>query len=167
MQKIYQLAQAYNVPVLLHFQHKMYNYGYERFYKMLEKYPKVNFIGHAQTFWANIDKNHTDQSNLYPKGPVTAVVITDLYLIDYANMFGDHSAVSGLNALTRDEDHARGFLERHQDKLVYGSDCNDDTGLASDGCTGALDIAEVRKLATNKQLERKLLYENAKKLFRI
>ena len=167
MQKIYQLAQTYNVPVLMHFQHKMYNYGFERFYKMLEKYPKVNFIGHAQTWWANIDKNHTDQSNLYPKGPVTPGGITDRYLSDYANMYGDLSAGSGLSALKRDEDHAKGFLERHQDKLVYGSDCNDDTGLASDGCTGALDIAEVRKLAANKQVERKLLYENAKKLFRL
>ena len=49
MQKIYQLAQAYDVPVLMHWQYKMYNYGFERFYKMLEKYSKVNFIGHAQT----------------------------------------------------------------------------------------------------------------------
>lgn len=166
MQKIYQLAQNYNVPVLMHWQYKMYNYGYERFYTMLEKYPKVNFIGHAQTFWANIDKNHTDQSVLYPKGPVTPGGITDRYLSDYPNMYGDLSAGSGLNALTRDEDHAKSFLERHQDKLVYGSDCDDPTGLASDGCTGALDIAEVRKLAS-KPIERKLLYENARKLFRL
>jgi predicted TIM-barrel fold metal-dependent hydrolase len=167
MQMIYQLAQTYNVPVLMHWQHKMYNYGFERFYKMLEKYPKVNFIGHAQTWWANIDKNHTDQSILYPNGPVTPGGITDRYLSDYPNMYGDLSAGSGLNALTRDEDHAKLFLERHQNKLVYGSDCQDPSGLASLGCTGALDIAEVRKLAPNKKIERKLLYENAKKLFRL
>ena len=167
MQKIYELAQAYNVPVLMHWQHKMYNYGFERFYKMLEKYPKVNFIGHAQTWWANIDKNHADQSVLYAKGPVTAGGITDRYLSDYANMYGDLSAGSGLNALTRDEDHAKQFLDRHQDKLIYGSDCEDPSGLASQGCTGALDIAEIRKLAPSKKVERKLLYENAKKLFRL
>jgi predicted TIM-barrel fold metal-dependent hydrolase len=166
MQKIYQLAQAYNVPVLMHWQHKMYNYGFERFYKMLEKYPRVNFIGHAQTWWANIDKNN-NQSNLYPKGPVAPGGITDRYLSDYANMYGDLSAGSGLNALTRDEDHARLFLERHQDKLLYGSDCNDSSGLASLNCTGALDIAEIRRLAPSKKIERKLLYENAKKLFRL
>jgi predicted TIM-barrel fold metal-dependent hydrolase len=167
MQKIYQLAQAYNVPVLMHWQYKMYNYGFERFYKMLEKYPKVNFIGHAQTWWANIDKDQKDQSNLYPKGPVTPGGITDRYLSDYENMYGDLSAGSGLNALTRDEDHAKSFLEKHQDKLMYGSDCEDPSGLASEGCKGALDIAEVRKLVSNKQIERKLLYENAKKLFRL
>ena len=167
MQKIYQLAQSYNVPVLIHWQHKMYNYGFERFYKMLEKYPKVNFIGHAQTWWANIDKNHTDQSVLYPKGPVTAGGITDRYLSDYANMYGDLSAGSGLNALKRDEKHAKQFLDRHQDKLVYGSDCEDPHGQAANGCTGALDIAEIRKLSLSKRVERKLLYENAKKLFRL
>lgn len=167
MQKIYQLAQSYNVPVLMHWQYKMYNYGFERFYKMLEKYTKVNFIGHAQTWWANIDKNHSDQSILYPKGPVTPGGITDRYLSDYPNMYGDLSAGSGLNALTRDEEHAKQFLERHQDKLVYGSDCEDPCGLASSGCAGALDIAEVRKLVPDKKIERKLLYENAKKLFRL
>jgi predicted TIM-barrel fold metal-dependent hydrolase len=133
---------------------------------MLEKYPRVNFIGHAQTWWANIDKNN-NQSNLYPKGPVAPGGITDRYLSDYANMYGDLSAGSGLNALTRDEDHARLFLERHQDKLLYGSDCNDSSGLASLNCTGALDIAEIRRLAPSKKIERKLLYENAKKLFRL
>ena len=56
---------------------------------MLEKYPTVNFIGHAQTWWANIDKNHADQSCLYPKDPVTAGGITDRLLSDYPNMYGD------------------------------------------------------------------------------
>ncbi len=167
MQKIYQLAQTYNVPVLMHWQYEMYNYGFERFYKMLEKYPKVNFIGHAQTWWANIDKKHKDQAVLYPKGPVTPGGITDRYLSDYPNIFGDLSAGSGLGALTRDEDHAKQFLERHQDKLLYGSDCEDASGLASLGCTGAQDIAEVRKLSPSKKIERKLLYENAKKLFHL
>ncbi|MEO9004224.1 MAG: amidohydrolase family protein [Ginsengibacter sp.] len=168
MQKIYQLAENYNVPVLMHWQYKMYNYGFERFDKMLQKYPKVNFIGHAQTWWANIDKKHTDQSVLYPDGPVTAGGITDRYLSDYPNMYGDLSAGSGLNALTRDEDHARLFLERHQDKLVYGSDCDDTSGLASAlNCSGALDIAEIRKLVPDKKIQRKLLYENSKKLFRL
>ena len=35
MQKIYELATHYRVPVLMHWQVKMYNYGFERFYKML------------------------------------------------------------------------------------------------------------------------------------
>jgi predicted TIM-barrel fold metal-dependent hydrolase len=166
MQKIYQLAADYRVPVLMHWQYNMYNYGFERFYKMLEKYPRTTFFGHAQTWWANIDKNYTNQAGLYPKGKVTPSGLTDRYLSDYPNMFGDLSAGSGLNALTRDEEHARDFLQRHQDKLVYGSDCND---WASSGpsCQGAQTIAAVRRLAPSKAIERKLLYENAKRVFRI
>jgi len=166
MQKIFALAQEYDVPVLMHWQFKMFNYGFERFHKMLEKFPKVNFIGHAQTWWANIDKDHEDQAVLYPKTTVTRGGITDRYLSDYPNMFGDMSAGSGLNALIRDEEHTRGFLERHQDKLLYGSDCIDTIGRGP-GCQGAQTLAAIRRLAPSKKIERKLLYENSKKLFRL
>ncbi len=166
MQRIYELARAYRVPVLMHWQFKMYNYGFERFHTMLEKYPDVNFLGHAQTWWANIDRNHRDQSVLYPKGPVTRGGLTDRYLSDYANMYGDVSAGSGLNALTRDEDFTRDFLARHQDKLLYGSDCSDRDG-GGPKCQGAQIVAVIRRLAANRTVERKLLYENAKKLMRL
>ena len=56
MQKLYQLAEAYRVPILMHWQVGSYNQGFDRFHTMLKKYPNVNFIGHAQTWWANIDK---------------------------------------------------------------------------------------------------------------
>ena len=164
-QKLYALATEHNVPILLHFQHGTYNLGFERFHKMLEKFPKTVFIGHAQTWWANIDKNHTDQNNLYPKGKVVAGGLTEKYLADYPNMFADMSAGSGLNSLLRDEDHTRGFLERHQNKILYGSDCNDAVGSGAK-CQGSQTIAAIRRLSPNKAIERKILYENAKKLFR-
>jgi predicted TIM-barrel fold metal-dependent hydrolase len=166
MQKLYQLALARQVPVLMHWQFGMYNHGFERFHRMLEKYPKVTFIGHAQTWWANIDRNHKDQKVLYPKTPVTPGGLTDRYLTDYPNMYGDMSAGSGQNALTRDESFARDFLVRHQNKLLYGSDCNDHDG-GGPKCIGAQTIAIIRRLAADRQVERKLLYENAKKLFRL
>lgn len=168
MHKIYQLAQHYEVPVLMHWQYQMYNYGFERFYTILEQYPTVNFIGHAQTWWANIDKDQVDQAVLYPATAVNPGGITDRYLSDYANMYGDLSAGSGLNALTRDEGHAKAFLQKHQDKLLYGSDCEDISGTVASGkCSGAADIAIIRRLSGNKKIERKLLYENAKKLFKL
>ena len=97
----------------------------------------MNFIGHAQTWWGNIDKNH-DQKVMYPKGRVTPGGLTDRLLSEHPNMFGDHSAGSGNNALIRDEEHTRGFLERHQDKLMFGSDCNDLIGRGP-GCSGLED----------------------------
>ena len=165
IQKIAELAKAFQVPVLLHFEHRTYNTGFDRFYKILEKYPQVNFIGHAQTWWGNIDKK-LDQTVLYPKTKVTPHGITDRYLSDYPNMYGDLSAGSGLNALLRDEDHAREFLARHQNKLLYGSDCSDKIGQGPD-CSGARCIAAVKRLAPDPKVVRKLLHDNAASLFRL
>jgi predicted TIM-barrel fold metal-dependent hydrolase len=160
-----ELAQEYNMPILLHFQHGTYNKGFERFHKVLEKFPRVNFIGHAQTWWGNIDRNH-DPKALYPGGRVTAGGLTDRYLADYPNMFADHSAGSGLNALLRDEEHTRAFLARHQDKLLYGSDCADTLGRGP-GCQGARTLATIRRLAPSREVERKILFENSKRLFKL
>jgi predicted TIM-barrel fold metal-dependent hydrolase len=166
MQKLYRLAEAYRVPILMHWQVGSFNHGFERFHTMLARFPKVNFIGHAQTWWANIDRaNVNDAKNLYPKGKVTAGGLTDRYLRDYPNMFADLSAGSGENAFKRDPEHARAFFARHQDKLLFGSDCVDKTGQPAD-CSGARQIAQIRQFSPNKAVERKILFENAQKLFR-
>jgi predicted TIM-barrel fold metal-dependent hydrolase len=166
MQKIYALAGEYNVPVLMHWQFKMYNYGFERFHQMLEKFPRVKFVGHAQMWWANINRNHAEPSESYPKGPVTPGGLTDRYLSDYPNMYGDLSAGSGLNALTRDEGFARDFVRRHRDKLVFGSDCSCREG-GGPKCLGAQIISAIRRLAADRQSERQLLHDNARALFRL
>jgi len=151
----------------MHWQFNMYNYGFDRFHKVLEKFPRVKFVGHAQTWWAHIDASYTDdQTVLYPKGPVTSGGLTDRYLSDYPNMYGDLSAGSGLNALTRDEGFTRDFLTRHRDKLLFGSDCTDRDG-GGPNCLGGQIIAAVKRLAGNRSIERKLLYENAKSVFRL
>jgi uncharacterized protein len=159
IERLAELAQDHGVPVLMHFQHKTYNTGLERFYRILEKFPKVNFIGHAQTWWGHIDAKH-ESAVLYPENPVTPGGITDRLLSDYPNMFGDLSAGSGLNSMLRDKDHARGFLERHQDQLMFGSDCNDTLGQGT-GCQGARILAAIRELAPNRAALRKILYNNA------
>lgn len=163
--RLARLAQDYGVPILMHFQHATYNLGIERFHRILEKFPKVNFIGHAQTWWGNIDAS-LDQTVLYPKTKVTPGGITDRLLSDYPNMFGDLSAGSGLNSLLRDEDHARGFLDRHQDQLLFGSDCNDAVGTG-EKCLGAQILAAIRRLAPNPKAIQKILRENAARLLRI
>jgi predicted TIM-barrel fold metal-dependent hydrolase len=166
MEKIYKLAADYKVPVLMHWQFGMYNRGFDRFYKILEKYPKVNFIGHAQTWWANIDKDHKDQNVLYPDSKVTRGGLTDRYLSDYPNIFGDLSAGSGLNSMLRDEEHAKGFLERHQNQLLFGSDCSDSVAHG-EGCLGAQIIQAIRRLSSSKSVERKILYGNAARLMKL
>jgi len=103
---------------------------------------------------------------MYPKGPVTPGGITDRLLADYPNMYGDLSAGSGLNALLRDEDHARDFLKRHQNKLLYGSDCSDSEGGGAK-CSGSQQLAAVRRLAPDQQALRKMLYGNAARLLKM
>jgi predicted TIM-barrel fold metal-dependent hydrolase len=122
----------------------------------------VNFIGHAQTFWGNIDANH-DQTVMYPNGKVTAGGITDELLANYANMYADMSARSGLNALLRDEDHAREFLRRHHNKLLYGSDCNDNAPNTPK-CSGSLQLAAIRRLSPSPAITNQILYANASRV---
>lgn len=163
--RIATLAREYGVPVLLHFQIGEYNLGFENFHRVLERFPTVAFIGHAQTWWASVDEYHQGQP-LYPTHPVTPGGLTDRYLSDYPNMYGDLSAGSGLNFLLRDEAHARWFLVKHQDRLLYGSDCNDLLGRGP-GCQGAQTLATVRRLVPNPAVRRKLLFENARRLFKL
>ena len=164
-ERLYTLAADYGAPILLHFQEGTYNSGFKRLPAVFEKFRKTNFIMHAQTTWANIDANY-DWKSHYPTGPVAKGGLTSQYLADHPNCFADMSAGSGLNSLLRDEDHTRWFLEKHQDKILYGSDCADTLGRGP-GCQGAGTIAAIRKYAANKSVERKILYENSKKLFRL
>jgi predicted TIM-barrel fold metal-dependent hydrolase len=50
--------------------------------------------------------------------------------------------------------------------MLYGSDCLDHFGRGP-GCQGAQTIAAIRRLAPSKAIERKILFENAQKLFRL
>lgn len=159
------LAAEYRVPILLHFQHGKYNQNFAQFHRVLEKFPRVNFIGHAQTMWGNIDRHH-EQTVLYPKGKVTAGGLTDRWLSDYANFFADLSAGSGANAFARDEEHAVSFLLRHQEKLMFGSDCQDVDGK-DDRCVGVKQLAMLRRLVVDERVRQKILYENAHRLLKI
>jgi predicted TIM-barrel fold metal-dependent hydrolase len=165
MQRIYAIAHERQIPILLHFQHGAFNMGIERFYKMVEKYPKAKFIGHAQTWWGNIDRKH-DQTVMYPKGPVIPGGITDRLLSNYPNVYADTSAGSGLNALLRDEDHARAFLARHQDKLMFGSDCSDSVGSGPQ-CSGSQCIAALKRLAPSGDVAQKIFHQNAVRILKI
>ena len=66
----------------------------------------------------------------------------------------------------RDEEHGAAFIQRHQNKLLYGSDCNDRIG-EGEKCSGAQQIAMMKKLAPDAKVQRKIFWENSAKLFRI
>jgi len=120
--ELYRLAGSLGLPVLVHFEDANYNTAFERFADVLEKLPGTKFIGHAQTWSANIsapDKGRSD----YPKEPVTEGGLTDAWLGEYPNLYADLSAGSGLNACERDRDFYKDFVRRHREKLIFGTDC--------------------------------------------
>jgi len=150
MHKVAEVAQEFGVPILLHFEDddgtSLYcNMHLERFHTMLERYPSVVFLGHAQSWWANLDARYQGGVS-YPKGPITPGGLTERLLSNYPNVYGDLSAGSGLNALLRDEDYTRDFLKRFQDRLTFGSDCSDPAGHGQT-CVGWNIIQAVRRLA--------------------
>jgi len=162
---IYELAGEFGRPVLQHFEYGAANRKFERFEKVVAKYPRVPFIGHAQTWWGNIDLHHR-QEQIWPEPDwrVTPGGITDRLLRDYPNVFGDLSASSGLNALTRDRGHARAFLERHQDKLLFGTDCIHEGPAGAAKCFGGRTLEVLRELAPSQEILRKILWINSRKL---
>jgi predicted TIM-barrel fold metal-dependent hydrolase len=81
-------------------------------------------------------------------------------------MFGDLSAGSGKNALNRDEEHAVAFLERHQDKLMLGTDCADTIG-EGDKCSGSGQIANVIQFVSDPEIRTKILSGNAKRIIKL
>jgi len=121
------LCDELDWPITIHFQDGKngYNQGLaEHLEPYLKKYKRVRIIGHAQTWWAHISaKVPPAEKTLYPKGPVKPGGLLDKLLADYPNLYGDLSAGSGFNALSRDEEFTAGFLERHSKQLLFGSDC--------------------------------------------
>ena len=137
MRRVYELAADVGVPVMMHIQtfphfagELPYNTGYTQFDKMLRAYPRTNFIGHGDLFWAHISAD-VPADRGYPPGPVKKGGLTDRWLSDFPNLYADISANSGNNALSRDTDFSRGFITRHKNKLIFGSDCSCADGKGS------------------------------------
>jgi predicted TIM-barrel fold metal-dependent hydrolase len=170
MHRVFKLAEELNVPVLIHFEYETYSTGLDRFSAILKAYPAVNFIGHAQTWWGNISAE-LNPLDLYPKGPVKPGGLIDRLLADFPNIYGDLSAGSGLNALTRDSDFARDFVTRHSGKLIWGSDCacHDGKGAGTKGgyCIAERSLVALRKLVPDETVLHCILYENGVEVLRL
>ena len=161
-----ELAKAYNVPMLIHFEEGAWNDGITRFNRVIEKFPTVPFIGHGQSWWAHIDKDHKPEAGGYPKGPVTPGGLADRWLSDYPNVHADLSAGSGNNAMMRDPAAATDFFIRHQDKIMFGSDCPCRTGVGPT-CISAVKRTALESLKLGDPITAKVLRENAKKLLKL
>jgi len=94
-----------------------------RLEKCLRLFPKLFFIGHSQPFWAEISADVTENNrNSYPPGKIAAGGAIPRLLDAYPNLMCDISAGSGYNALTRDAEFGYRFMEKYQDRLLFGTD---------------------------------------------
>jgi len=187
LRRLYALAAELKVPLLIHFQEVdhvpnegTWSTGYARtFASILKEYPKTTFIGHADAFWANVSADYQNQA-AYPTGPIVRGGVTDKWLADFPNLFGDLSANSGNNAMSRDPDFTADFLKRHQDKLIFGSDCgctdghgggvsqgNNPTAARMAGKCVARETLGLLKRSTSPDVFQKIVWGNAHKLLRI
>jgi uncharacterized protein len=187
LRRMYALAADLRVPILIHFQEVdhfpnegTWSTGYAKtFESVLKAYPKTMFIGHADAFWANVSADYHNEA-AYPTGPIKRGGVTDKWLADYHNLFADMSANSGNNAMSRDPDFTADFLRRHQDKLLFGSDCacsdghgggesqnNNPAASRMVGKCVARETLGLLKRSTSADIFQKIVWSNVHKLLRI
>ena len=90
--------------------------------RALQACPDTNFIGHAPGFWREISGDADSAPDAYPGTPVVEGGLLYRLFESYPNLHADLSAGSALGALKRDPDHARRFIERFADRLLFGRD---------------------------------------------
>ncbi len=164
MQAIYAACGELGLPITLHMDDYILRDapGLPGLEHMLQQFPDTIFIGHAQHFWAEISRE-VDMAQLrgrYPDGPVVPGGATDRLLSEYPNLYGDLSARSGYNALTRDPAFGRAFLIRHQDKLLFGTDY-----LSPGQPTPIIELLRDPELP--EEVRRKIGYANAERLLKL
>jgi len=91
--------------------------------RLLQQAPQTNVLGHGQGFWAEIGAGITMEDKMrYPKGPIAQEGALPQLLRQYPNLYGDLSAGSGYNAITRDPEYGVHFLNEFQDRLLFATD---------------------------------------------
>ena len=89
----------------------------------LQRFPKLRFFGHSQSFWCEMSTYKTwEERTGFPRGPVKEEGRIPQLMRKYPNLYGDLSSGSGWNALARDLDYAGKFLTEFQDRIMFGID---------------------------------------------
>jgi len=92
--------------------------------KRIREFPGIRFIAHGPDFWNKIG-THLHPRYIHQKGTIREFGIIDSLLEQYDNLFCDISGTSGYNALNRDREQSRRFLQKHTNKVLFGTDNTD------------------------------------------
>ena len=87
----------------------------------VKQFPGIRFVGHGPDFWNNIS-SYQDPKYIHQKGSIAKFGIIDRLLEEYDNLYCDISGTSGFNALNRDHSQSKIFLQKHAQKVLYGTD---------------------------------------------
>lgn len=96
-------------------------YDFAALEQRITQYPGIRFVGHGPDFWNHIGSSRHPRY-IHQKGPIGEFGIIDRLLERYENLFCDISGTSGYNALKRDPEKSRVFLQKHVSKILYGTD---------------------------------------------
>ncbi len=123
MMRVYEACETIGIPLLFHMDtiRGKDEPGLPRLEHALRTFPKLNFIGHGPGWWASISGDIKSLGG-YPKGPVAPGGAIDKLMAKYPNIYGDFSAGSGANSISRDKEFGRAFMIRRQDRLMFGTD---------------------------------------------
>ena len=123
-------AEKCEMPLLFHVATQEGNtyglideFGLPRLEKQIQAHPDLIFLCHSNPFWSYISGDVTEDTwGGYPKGPVVEGGRIPELLSKYPNVYGDLSAGSGYNAVSRDPDFGYAFMTEFQDQLCFGTD---------------------------------------------
>jgi predicted TIM-barrel fold metal-dependent hydrolase len=121
---IYDKCDEYGLPLIFELNHEGLGHdeaGLPRLERCLQTFREVKWCGHGPGFWAAISGDDDGQPG-YPEGPVAPGGALDRLLERYDNLYLDLSAHSGYNALTRDPAFTEGFVARHWQRMLFGTD---------------------------------------------
>jgi len=126
---VFKQVEEIGLPLTFHIAHQIGgvygcydDLGLPRLEKVLQACPNLVMLAHSQPFWAEISRDVTEQSRAgYPTGPVQPGRVVEL-MRAYPNLYGDLSAGSGYNAISRDKEFGCQFMEEFQDRLCFGTD---------------------------------------------
>lgn len=158
--RIFRVCSQLELPILYHMDSSRNTDqpGLPGLEKAVQAAPDAPFLGHANGWWASISGDCTARDmGSYPKRPVTPGGAIDRLMDQYPNVYGDLSAGSGANAISRDPEFGREFLIRRADRLLFGTDY-----LAKG--QGVPQFELFAKMDLPADVERKIFRDNARRL---
>ena len=160
--KLYKICAKLEIPILIHTD-SIFNPDLRRFLNVLQEVPNAIFIMHGPGWWKHISAK-VEEGVDYPTGKVVPGGLIEKIFNEYKNVYADISAYSGLNAILRDKEYAKNFLEKYSDRILYGTDFPCISAIGNQFGPNREHLNALNELKISKNALEKILYKNALKV---